>query len=275
MMINALSQPEPGLGTPLHSALLVNFSSGSFLRWPSASFISSLPDESRWRNVFAIGAVVIALHGAFITAYPNPHAAPAMPQPPHKVELEFLRPVVTPPMRMEPPKALPTPRPPPTSVKLNKPAPMRPPPQAPAPAPALRTAAAEPLTTPNALTIPENTRAPQSSAPLEALSPPPPAPKVEQVVIEAHANAAYLNNPPPEFPAFAQRQGWEGVVLLNVHVLASGRPDKVEIKQSSGRKTLDESALAAVRTWTFVPSRRGNAPIDGWATVPIEFKLSK
>ena len=38
------------------------------------------------------------------------------------------------------------------------------------------------------------------------------------------ANAAYLKTPAPDSPSLAQRRGWEGTVLLRVHVLASGMP---------------------------------------------------
>jgi protein TonB len=49
--------------------------------------------------------------------------------------------------------------------------------------------------------------------------------------------------------------------------------DAVEVQKSSGHKLLDEEAMATVRAWQFTPSKRGTTPIDGWATVPIEFKL--
>ena len=85
--------------------------------------------------------------------------------------------------------------------------------------------------------------------------------------------AGYRNNPPPNYPATAARQGWQGTVLLKVRVLSTGRVDSVEVQKSSGHKLLDDEAMATVRSWQFSPSRRGDTPIDGWATVPIEFKL--
>jgi len=47
----------------------------------------------------------------------------------------------------------------------------------------------------------------------------------------------------------------------------------VEVQESSGRRILDEQAARTVKNWVFTPSRRGATPIDGWATVPIEFSL--
>jgi len=215
--------------------------------------------------LLGLAAVVALLHGAAVIAYLNYPATPAVPQPKvNKVEIQFIKP--KPPEVIEPPKP---PPPPPKAIK-----PVTPP--AAKPAPALRTAVAQENIPAEAMTIPENRQAPVAAAPVAAAPVPeaPPA-KVEEPITEATGNAAYLNNPPPEYPAFAQRQGWEGKVLLRVHVLANGKADKVEIKQSSGRKTLDESATNAVKYWTFVPSKRGSTAIDGWATVPIEFKLAK
>lgn len=212
-----------------------------------ARIANGLPQEATRRHYVLLGAFAVLLHGAALLGYVNRDAAGTPAPPRHEVVIELLKPVVVPPQEATPP-------------------PLKTPP----PAPVLRTRPAAPDIAPAALTVPENTEAPRSAEPVEA-----PAPKVEETVTEATGNAAYLNNPSPEYPAFAQRQGWEGKVLLRVHVLASGKPDKVEIIRSSGRKTLDESALAAVRNWTFVPSRRGSTPVDGWATVPIEFKLAR
>ena len=85
--------------------------------------------------------------------------------------------------------------------------------------------------------------------------------------------AGYLNNPPPAYPGLAARNGWQGTVLLKVRVLSNGRVETVEVARSSGFKLLDEEAKTTVRTWQFTPSMRGTTAIDGWATVPIEFKL--
>jgi periplasmic protein TonB len=86
-------------------------------------------------------------------------------------------------------------------------------------------------------------------------------------------NAAYLHNPPPAYPAIAQQRAWEGTVLLKVHVLASGKPDQIEIVSSSGHPPLDDAAKEAVTDWSFLPARRATQAVDGWVQVPIEFKL--
>lgn len=117
-------------------------------------------------------------------------------------------------------------------------------------------------------------------APVETpVTPPPPpvaaapAPAPVEKVTEPDAYAGYLRNPAPTYPEFAQERGWEGTVLLYVHVLANGKPDIVQLKKSSGRKVLDDTALRTVQRWSFAPAKRGSTPVDGWVEVPVDFKL--
>jgi protein TonB len=115
------------------------------------------------------------------------------------------------------------------------------------------------------------------AAPVEAIAaaepaPPAPPPPAETVKY-AFGGIGYRNNQPPDYPAQAVRQGWQGTVLLRVRVLQTGAVESVEVVRSSGRKLLDDAAIQTVERWVFAPSTRGNAPIDGFATVPIEFKL--
>ncbi|WP_235993725.1 energy transducer TonB [Paraburkholderia solitsugae] len=101
----------------------------------------------------------------------------------------------------------------------------------------------------------------------------PDAQPTPEPLTEPSFGAAYLRNPPPTYPGVAQQHGWQGTVRLRVHVLASGRPDHVELASSSGHESLDDAALEAVTNWRFAPARRGDQAIDGWVQVPIEFKL--
>lgn len=91
----------------------------------------------------------------------------------------------------------------------------------------------------------------------------------------AVGHMGYLNNPPPEYPASALDRGLEGTTLLKVRVLANGRAASVEIERSSGARILDDAALRTVRRWLFVAATRDGQAVDGWANVPIVFKLGK
>lgn len=217
-------------------------------------------DKATQRNYLWLAVVVILLHIAAVFGYINRDKTSHFVPVKHEVAIEFIKPEVIPPPPVEPPKP-----PPPLPPKVVK---VIPPPQ-----PALRTPVADDVITPNDITVQENTEAPKSTAPVIAVAEPVPlpAPKVEEPVTEATANAAYLNNPAPEYPPTASRMNWGGTVILRVRVLANGSAESVTIKKSSGRKVLDDSATSAVKKWTFVPSKRGSTPIDGWATVPIIF----
>jgi protein TonB len=87
-------------------------------------------------------------------------------------------------------------------------------------------------------------------------------------------DAAYLDNPPPEYPAAARRRRIEGTVLIDVAVGSDGRPTAVQLASSSGEELLDRAALAAVRAWRFVPAQRGSDSVAGQVRVPMRFRLA-
>jgi protein TonB len=114
---------------------------------------------------------------------------------------------------------------------------------------------------------------PQTAAPVEQ---PVTTQTPVETVSEPSASAAYLNNPKPDYPEMAERMRWEGTVWLRVHVLENGHPDIVEVQKSSGRSVLDQAAVKTVRgRWAFVPAKHGQTAVEGWVSVPIEFKLGR
>jgi|APLak6261681729_1056142.scaffolds.fasta_scaffold07015_2 protein TonB len=86
---------------------------------------------------------------------------------------------------------------------------------------------------------------------------------------------SYLNNPPPVYPVEAKRRKQQGVVMLRVLVAANGKPDQMEISESSGVQSLDNAALNAVQNWTFIPAKIGKDVISAYVIVPIRFNLEK
>ncbi|MFA7233796.1 MAG: energy transducer TonB [Terrimicrobiaceae bacterium] len=56
-------------------------------------------------------------------------------------------------------------------------------------------------------------------------------------------------NPPPKYPEFARRNGWQGHVMVRASVDASGRVRYVTVARASGYAVLDQAALQAVRGW--------------------------
>jgi len=212
----------------------------------SAAFVGR-PAKPPRRWLFAVAAlVVIAAHvvGVWVG---HRYALTSQPkQKPKELAIEIVR----------PPKPLPKiePPPPPPPPKTQRKAP-----------PPIQTLAAVPAN--ETVATPVETVA--AVAPAEA-TPPPPAP---EPVKAAFGGIGYKNNPAPDYPAQAVRQGWQGTVLLRVKVLQSGAVDGIEVVKSSGKKVLDDAAVHTVERWVFAPSTRGATPIDGFATVPIEFKL--
>ena len=198
-----------------------------------------VPRAWKWALV---AAAVLAAHGLGVW-YGN-RVSLASDTKPKKSELaiEIVR----------PPKPLPKIEPPPPPPKA--------PPKAPPP---IQTAAVVPTET---VAAPVETVA--AVAPAEPAPPPPPEP-----VKAAFGGIGYKNNPAPDYPQLAVRQSWQGTVLLRVRVLATGAVESVEVVKSSGKKVLDDAAIHTVERWVFAPSTRGNTPVDGFATVPIEFKL--
>ncbi|MFA5921547.1 MAG: energy transducer TonB [Methylococcaceae bacterium] len=91
---------------------------------------------------------------------------------------------------------------------------------------------------------------------------------------EASFNANYGTNPKPKYPAVARSRGWQGKVLLRVRVTADGHSEAVTVQRSSGHDALDESAVAAVENWRFIPAKRGNTAVACSVIVPIIFTLN-
>ncbi|WP_412479429.1 energy transducer TonB [Azonexus sp. IMCC34839] len=105
--------------------------------------------------------------------------------------------------------------------------------------------------------------------------PAPPSPPASEPVSQARFDADYLKNPAPLYPPLSRRMGEEGKVILRVTVNAQGTADNVEIKTSSGSSRLDDSAQKTVRTWKFIPAKRGDTAIQSVVLVPIIFKLEQ
>ena len=243
---------------------------GRVLREPLAqSRLHSTPKRvlSRREGVL-LGVFALVLHGAVIV-WVNQNPPPALPVVPPEIPpmtIEFSQPappVVEPP----PPEPIPQPvvePPPPVEDELA----VKPPPPKPIPKPK---PVVKPTPKPVAKPVEQPPAPPAPQQPVAA--PAPAAPPAPKPVTPASASAGYLKNPAPEYPSLAMRRGWEGTVMLRVHVLASGKPGEIQIQKSSGRDQLDDAALAAVKRWSFVPAKQGDVAQDGWVSVPIDFKI--
>lgn len=143
----------------------------------------------------------------------------------------------------------------------KKPAPVQPRPEP----QRIATQTPEPATTEAPMPIPE---------PVPVEEPPPAEPAPPAPVTPPSFVAAYLDNPPPAYPASSKRFGETGTVTLRVQVGANGRAESVEVAQSSGFERLDRAALDAVRRWKFLPARQGDQAVAASVLVPLNFELS-
>ncbi|MFM9969092.1 MAG: TonB family protein [Burkholderiales bacterium] len=178
------------------------------------------------------------------------------------------------------PAKSPAPLPPSPPKKVETPTPIVP---MPLPTPATPLISAEPSRAePPAMTVTNNPPPTTVAAtPSAAPSPPQPAsttpkPAAQQSFTPpsftpARSDAAYLNNPKPEYPAASLRLGETGRVVLNVHVSATGSVEQVSVRTSSGSTRLDEAALKAVRQWKFIAAKRGDEAVATQVLVPISF----
>lgn len=83
-----------------------------------------------------------------------------------------------------------------------------------------------------------------------------------------------MNNPAPAYPSLSRRMREQGVVLLEILILADGSVGEIRIKESSGHKRLDDTAAKAVKRWRYRPAQRGNTAIEYWYLQPVEFSLN-
>ena len=182
-------------------------------------------------------AIEVIVPGEILSEFISPPAPPA-PQPqtpaPQPVKQE-VKPVVKP----TPTPPLPAPSPEPAPMVI---------PAAPAPAPAIE-----------ASTVAAAPAAPQAPAPARIELP--------------SSDAAYLNNPRPSYPALSRRLGEQGKVVVRVLIGVDGTAQQAEIRTSSGYERLDQTALATVRSWRYVPGKRNGTAEAMWFNVPVNFVL--
>ncbi|MCA0324135.1 MAG: energy transducer TonB [Proteobacteria bacterium] len=200
-----------------------------------------------------------------------------------ELRVELLPPPAPAPVPQPAPTPVPQPAPAPAPVPAPAPKPERSPPRvrkapepvrraptpmpAPAPAPVARDV---PSTTPP--TAAQATPAP-SSPPAPAAPAPAPAPAAP-VLVQPSSSAAYLNNPPPPYPAMSRRMGESGRVIVRVLIGVNGRAQEARIQRSSGFERLDEVALETARDrWRYTPGTRNGTPEAMWFNVPINFVL--
>lgn len=124
--------------------------------------------------------------------------------------------------------------------------------------------AAEPATAAPAHTI-TTTSTPKPAAP----------PPVAAVATTLPKSNPRRPNEKPAYPASERREGHEGVVILQLYVLESGKVGEAKVEKSSGYPVLDEAAVKeALRSWRFIAGTKEGKPAPMWFAIQVRFSLS-
>ena len=82
-----------------------------------------------------------------------------------------------------------------------------------------------------------------------------------------------IENPHPEYPIIARKKGWQGRLLLAVHVDKNGNVLNIHVKETSGFEVLDKVSIKTVSDWKFLPARFGDSYVEDNLNIPVSFKL--
>lgn len=78
---------------------------------------------------------------------------------------------------------------------------------------------------------------------------------------------------PAAYPPRAIELNHQGEVLVRVRLDTAGTAVEIVLHRSSGHHSLDSAALAAVRSWHFLPAMRDGRPVPSWVEIPVRFHL--
>lgn len=216
-----------------------------------------------WRRSGRFFLIALLLHGVALF-YPLRKALETIDLPPPAMLVELVKPAAPLPVAL-----------PPAPVKKEIRTPPPPPKHTPAPPRPVLALAAKPDSPPPVYTVPvppPTPPAPVTTAPLTSAAPAVSA-AAPAAISTARYDAAYLNNPKPNYPPLSRRLGEEGKVLLKVRVTREGLPASVELEKTSHFDRLDEAARQAISRWRFIPARRGDEAVEASVIVPIVFRL--
>jgi TonB family protein len=100
-------------------------------------------------------------------------------------------------------------------------------------------------------------------------SPSGPLPIVSNAVLSGHA----LSKPQPEYPDLARMRHIAGTVILCATISKQGTIASLDVI-SSPSPLLTDSAMQAVRQWTYQPYRLNGSPVEVETTVTVNFNIN-
>jgi len=78
----------------------------------------------------------------------------------------------------------------------------------------------------------------------------------------------------PRYPLQARRRSEEGLVLLLVEVLPSGKAGRIRVLHRPPSSRLVQAAIEAVRQARFTPAIRDGKAVASWLETPVRFRLA-
>lgn len=78
---------------------------------------------------------------------------------------------------------------------------------------------------------------------------------------------------PAAYPPRAIELNQQGEVLLRVRLDPEGTAVEILVHRPSGHQMLDRAAIAAVKSWHFLPAVRDGRPVSAWVEIPVRFHL--
>jgi protein TonB len=251
---------DTGLLTPWAASKMATNDSMNTLSIPMSAPLSNNA-QTLGNATTLVGVVLLHVLGLVWAAQQMSISDPVITPPSVIGVLVAPEPAPPPPKPVPPP---PKPEPKPVAKPEPKPVPKPTPKPTPRPEP-VREVAPEPV---------EQTAPVAPPAPPAPVQKAAPAPVAPAPVTPPRTDAAHLNNPAPQYPALSRRLGEQGRVLLDVYILPDGSVGEIKLNRSSGFARLDNAALQAVKTWKYVPAKRGDKPIPFWYVQPVSFVLN-
>ena len=99
------------------------------------------------------------------------------------------------------------------------------------------------------------------------------SPTSKNIKSRAKYKIGTIENPHPEYPIIARKKGWQGRLLLAVHIDKNGNVLNIHVKETSGFEVLDRVSVKTIRDWKFLPARYGDSNVEDNINIPVSFKL--
>lgn len=92
--------------------------------------------------------------------------------------------------------------------------------------------------------------------------------------VEAERAPTEIHNPAPPYPGAARRRGQEGLVVVELAILADGRVAEAKVVESAGSDLFIDAVLRTVKEWRYEPATLGGAPVACVQRVRFNFRLN-